>query len=118
MGNIGEPIHMEAIRASGTGNTTFSIFKMGRSDAYTLKSTEFITITDIVLVMPAGGPYTIAVDTDAAGKRVVKGAADLNGGLAHHFETPFLCPVGVTPVLIASTTGEADCVMTGFLCQN
>ena len=110
----GDPIHMEAVRASGAANTTFLLYKAGSATAFTLASTQYISITDIIFISTSGGTYAIVADTDAAGRRVAKGNADALGGLAHHFEEPYVCPVGVTPVLIAAD-GIVACTMQGFL---
>jgi hypothetical protein len=89
---------------------------MGKTTAFTLKANEFVAITDIALAVPAGGPYVVAANTDADGQRIIKGTASVAAWIDRHYETPYLCPMGVVPTLIASEA--ADCVMTGYLCQN
>jgi hypothetical protein len=119
----GDPIHGEVSSADAHAGVKFTLYKAGSKDAYTPLSTEYVTITDIVLVATAGGAYEIvgALSTassavDAAGLRVVKGTADALGGLVLRFDTPRTLPVDYVPFLIA-TAGQVDCIITGYISQ-
>jgi hypothetical protein len=112
----GEPIHMEAMISAGT-SAVATLFNMGSSTARTLLATEYVTITDVILSPGAAGTYTLCADSDAAGKRVLKllvADETLNPLLTHHFQTPFTCPIGVVPKLIAPN-GTHFCTMTGTI---
>lgn len=116
----GEPVHAEVDSANASAGVAFTLYLMGSTTARTLAATEFFYITDILLDAPeAEGAVKIVADTDAAGKRVLKvtmgaTAAGNAGWIEHHFETPYACPKGVVPKLIAPA-GQIDCIMTGFI---
>jgi hypothetical protein len=113
----GEPFHAEVVSADASGGVAFTLYSAGSATSRTLLSTEYVVITDLIFISTAGGTYKIVAGTaDAAGKRVAKGNAEALGGLAHHFETPFTCPKGVVPYLIAAA-GQVDCVLTGYISQ-
>jgi hypothetical protein len=120
MGQRGDPIKCEVVStdASGAG-VKATIYKAGSATAYTPTAKEFISITDIIFISTAGGVYNILAGTstaatDTAGLRIAKGNADVLGGLAHHFETPVVLPVGYVPWLIAAA-GQVDLVLTGYV---
>lgn len=112
----GSPIHMEAIRAAGADDTTFVLYRAGSSTAFTLDAGDSIEVTDVQLVHTSGGAYAVVADTDAAGRRIAKGNAAANGGISFTLQTPYACPRGVTPVLIADD-GAVACIMRGTLSQ-
>ena len=114
MSHPGDPIHMSVSSTDASQGIAFAIYPDGSATARTLLSTEFVHVTDIIFISTAGGTYAIVANTDAAGKRLAKGNAAALGGLAHHFETPFTCPKGVVPVLIAAA-GQVTCVMQGYI---
>ena len=121
-GPFGEPFHGEAIRASGAANTTLLTYKSGDApggviQAFVLAANEYLVITDVLLITAAAGAYALCAATDVAGRRIVRGTSDANGGMAHHFETPYTCPRGVIPVLIADS-GAVSCLVQGFVCQD
>jgi hypothetical protein len=117
---FGEPIHLEAYGANASPAVIpFVLYKAGSKTAFTLKSTQYITITDIIFSSTAGGTFAVAFETLAsvvptAGTRIAVGEASVAGGLAHHFETPMEGMKGVTPSLFADA-GQVDCVMTGYV---
>jgi hypothetical protein len=115
----GDEVHMEVSSANAGGTAIpFVLYNMASTTARTLLATEFVTVTDIIFISTAGGAYTLTAGaSDGAGKRIAKGNAAALGGLAHHFETPFCCPAGVLPYLIAAA-GQVDCVLTGYISQN
>ena len=112
----GDPIHGEVSSADASGGVAFTLYPAGSVTARTLASNEFVVITDIIFIATVGGAYALVAAADSAGRRIAKGIADAKGGLAHHFETPRTCPVGVTPKLIAAA-GQVDCIITGYICQ-
>ena len=118
MGEIehGENVHLEVDSADASAGVTFLIYKGGTAAAYALKSTEHLYITDIILIQTAGGTFSIVADADSAGRRIAKGSVDALGGLAHHFASPYECPIGVSPKLFAAT-GQVTCVVQARLTQ-
>ena len=114
MSERGEPVHGEVVSADASGGVAVILYSDGGVTVRTLASTEFLTVTDVVGISTAGGAYALVADTDAAGRRIVKGNADALGGIAHSFNTPRTCPKGVTPKFIADA-GQVDVVITGFI---
>jgi hypothetical protein len=112
----GDPIHLEVDSADSSAGTAFTIYKAGSTAAYTLTATEYIDVSDIIFISTAGGTFSIVANSDAGGKRIAKGSVDAKGGLAHHFETPYTCPIGVTPKLFAAA-GQVTCVLQGFVTE-
>ena len=110
----GSPFKGEVVSADASAGVAFTLYPDGNTTAFTLGSTQFLTITDIIFVSTVGGVYSIAADTQAAGKYIAKGNADALGGLAHSFSTPLTCPKGVTPKLFAAA-GQVDCVISGYV---
>jgi hypothetical protein len=121
----GELVHLEV--SSTDLHTTAGVFKIynaGRTEERTLKSTEYLTITDIIFHSAAGGTYTLAFDAALssshaadAGTWIAKGTVGVTSGLAHHFETPRSGPIGVKPKLLAAA-GQVDCVLCGYIQQS
>jgi hypothetical protein len=118
----GDPVHGEIIatNASGAG-VALSLFDAGKGDptgaiaTRTLGANEYLHITDILFISTAGGAYDFVAKTVADGRHIAKGNAAVLGGLAHHFETPYSCPKGVVPVLIAA--GQVDLLIQGYITQ-
>jgi len=115
--DYGNPVHGEVSSADASGGVTVLLYPSGSATAITLGATEFLTITDVILVSTAGGVYALVADTDAAGRRIVKGNAEALGGIAHTFETRITCPKGVTPKLIAAA-GQIDLVISGYITRS
>ena len=113
----GEPCHLEVTStdSSGTG-TAFLIYLGGSATARTLLATEYLVVTALLLNMAAGGAYCVCSAADSAGRRIAKGTLAALGHIEHHFETPYACPQGVVPKLIAAS-GQVDCEMDGYICQ-
>ena len=111
--NQGDAFHGEVDSLNAVGGVAFTLYEAGNTVAFTLEADDFLTITDVVFISTAGGTYSVAMPTQAAGKYVVKGNAEALGGLAHQFGTPIACPKGVTPKLFAAI-GQVDCVISGF----
>ena len=84
-------------------------------------ATEFFTVTDIELLMPAGGNYEIVfypiggAIASTAGTRIVKGQASVTGGVAHHFDTARTGPKGYGVAVIADAGQALDVVIAGGL---
>ena len=117
MSRVGEPIHMEVNSSNASAGVAFKLYNSSSLTERTLLATEYIGVTDIIFVSTVGGAYNIlAAAADTAGARIARGSAAAQGGLAHHFETPYVCPVGVTPTLIADA-GQVTCVLQGFVTE-
>jgi hypothetical protein len=117
MSRIGAPVHLEVDSADAHAGVKFTIYDSATLTTRTLSATEYVAITDIIFVSTAGGTYNIvAAAVDTAGARIAKGNAAALGGLAHHFESPYVCPIGITPYLIAAV-GQVTCVLQGFITE-
>ena len=108
-------VHLEVVSADASGGVAFTMYSGGAATARALAATETLVITDVLFVSTVGGTFNIvAGTTDAVGKRIAKGNVAATGGLVHRFATPFSCPAGVLPTLIAAV-GQVDCVLTGYI---
>jgi hypothetical protein len=117
---LGDPVKGEVSSADAHSGVTVLLYKAGSTSAYTLKSNEYLNVTDILLCFAASGSFALVANTDTAGKRLAKGSIGTAsfGSYLHHFETPLVCPVGVTPVLIADAAmGQIDLILSGFITE-
>lgn len=114
--HYGDAVKGEISTDGATGGVAVTLYPSGSTTARTLQSNEFLTITDIVFVSTAGGAYALVADTDVAGLRIVKGDAEVLGGLVVNFTRPITCPKGVTPKLFADT-GQVDLTISGYITQ-
>lgn len=90
-----------------------TLYPSGSLTALTLGDGEYLTITDINLISPTGGAYTLSFGATAAGL-VVKGNADALGGLVHEFVVPVTGPAGVVPTFTEAGT-DATLIITGYI---
>jgi hypothetical protein len=113
---FGDPVHGEVVSSDASGGMAFTLYTAGGAPtARTLLSTEYMTVTDVIFVSTAGGTYDVVFGpAEGVGLRVIKGNAEVKGGLAHHFETPRVGPKGFTPYLFAAS-GQVDCIITGYI---
>jgi hypothetical protein len=118
----GDEVHGEVISSNASGGVAVTFYDAGSPTtgnsvaARVVKATEFVVITDVILISTAGGVYDLVADTAAAGRHIVKGNAAALGGIAHHFETPITCPQGVVPTLFAAA-GQVDMIVSGYFSQ-
>jgi hypothetical protein len=117
---LGNPFKAEVVSADASSGVAATIYLAGSTSAYTPKSTERLSITDIAFVSTAGGTYNLVAApqagpiVDGAGLRLVKGNADALGGIVKLFETPLTLPAGYIPALIA-VAGQVDLIISGFI---
>ena len=124
--NAGDPIHGEVVSTNASGGVAVTLYKAAPAlpiAAKTLTANEYVTITDVIFISTAGGVYNLVfyplstgVITDGAGLRIVKGNADVLGGVAHHFETPVTGPKGYGVALIAAA-GQVDLIVSGYITE-
>ena len=116
MSERGDPVHGEVVSADASAGVAAILYTSGTNTVRALTATEFLEITDVHLVSTVGGTYAFVADTDAAGRRIVKGEADALGGIVTNLSSPFVCPKGVTPKLIAAA-GAVALTFEGFIRQ-
>ena len=125
----GDEVHGEIISTDAHLGVAATLYNAGAQvigttvQPRTQLATEFLVVTDIELLMPAGGNYEIlfypiatGTITAGAGLRIVKGNASVSGGVAHHFDTARTGPKGYGVAVIADATSAIDVVITGGLC--
>lgn len=112
----GIEVHGEVSSADASAGVALTLYESGSTTARTLKATETLVLTDVLLVSATGGDVKLVADTDAAGRRIVKGTVAANGGISMSLYTPHYCPVGVVPKVIAPA-GQVDCCVQGFIVQ-
>jgi hypothetical protein len=93
----------------------FTLYLGGSTTAYTLGSGEKLIITSAAFLNAAAGTYGIYADADAAGKRVMEAQLTATAGLDRTFPTGRMLPAGVTPKLIASTSGNVRGFIEGII---
>jgi hypothetical protein len=113
--NAGNPWHGEVISADASGaGVVVLLYESGVVTAHTLAADERLNVTDVILISTAGGVYDLVFGSVAAGRHVVKGNAEVLGGVAHHFETPISGPLATNLRLIAAA-GQVDLIVAGFI---
>lgn len=115
----GDPIHGEVVSANASSAFKIAtLYKAGSASAFTLSSAQFISITSVFFNSEAGGNFSFhAGATDAEGIRIIRGKVAATTSVGHHFgDTPFVCPVGVTPYLTADS-GQVDITFTGTVSE-
>jgi hypothetical protein len=127
--SLGDPVHGEVISTDAHLGVAAILYPAGAQviagvvQPRTQLATEFAVVTDIELLMPAGGNYEIlfyplgGAITSTAGTRIVKGNSSVSGGVAHHFDTPRTGPKGYGVAVIADAGQALDVVITGGLCK-
>lgn len=111
-------VHGEAILdGDASGGVTMLLYPAGSATAGTLGASQILHITDIHMVVENGGDAALVADTDAVGRRIVKGHYDTNGGVDKSFQHPYTCPVGVTPVFIGAAANLNVCLIEGFITE-
>jgi hypothetical protein len=126
--SIGDPVHGEVISTDASSGLAAILYPAGAQviagvvQTRVQTATEFAVVTDIELLMPAGGNYEIlfypigGAIASTAGTRIVKGKASVTGGVAHHFDTPRTGPKGYGVAVIADA-GALDVVITGGITE-
>jgi hypothetical protein len=107
MEDKGDPIHGEVVSANASGGVAAKLYSAGTATERTLATTEYLEITDIIFDCETGGTYAFVADSDAVGRRIAKGEAAANTQVIVNFSSPFVCPKGVTPKLIADAGNVA-----------
>ena len=109
----GDEIHGEVSSADASGSgVAFAIYPSGSTGALTVGDKDYVVIHSITSLMSGSLTGLVAADSDDDGERVAPLPA---GGQAVNLSPPFICPMGVTPKLIASGAGQADVVIQGHL---
>ena len=120
---VGDPIHGEVVSSNASAGVAVTLYNSAPAlpiAARVQKATEYLTITDVLLIYSgaSAGLYNLVfyplggAIADGVGLRIVKGQADVDGGVAHHFETPVTGPRGYGVALIADS-GQVDLIITG-----
>jgi hypothetical protein len=126
---VGDPFHGEVNSTDAHSGVNVSLYKSAPTVpivARTVTATEYVVVTDVIFISTAGGTYELvfyptggaipAAGAARDGLRIVKGNAEVLGGLAHHFETPITGPKGYSVALIAAA-GQVDLIITGGICE-
>src|SRR5512140_806953 len=106
MQDRGEWVHGEVSSADASSGVAFTLYD-AEQNSRALASTERLVIGDLLVVSVPGGDVRIVCDTDAAGKRVVKGTVVANGGLSRGNSLPYYGKKGVVPKVFAPA-GQVD----------
>lgn len=108
----GIPVHGEVVSADAHAGVAFTLSKGAL--AFTLGTDDTLFISDLQVVMEDAGAFAVVADSDAAGKRVAKGSVLGGGGVVLNFQTPFECPRGIMPKLIADA-GNVSALIQGLI---
>lgn len=83
----------------------------------TLLATEFLHITDVIIVIEGQGTQNaqLVVDTAAGGRYVIATSLLGTQPLVIHFNTPFICPKGVVPKFKSAGLNRNMCIIQGFI---
>ena len=118
----GDPVKGEVVSTDAHAGVAVTFYPGSSLTARVPLATEYVLITDVIFISTAGGTYNLVfypiggAIADGAGLRIVKGNAEVLGGVAHHFETPIEGPRGYGVALIAAV-GQVDLVVAGNICK-
>lgn len=113
----GDEVHGEVISADASGGVAVTFYDAGTLTARTLSSTEFVTVTDVMLSSTVGGVFDLFFGTTTgAGRHIVKGILDAKSGLMKILKTPRCGPVG-QGITLSAAAGQIDLVITGYISQ-
>lgn len=111
----GKEIHGELSSADASSGVVITLYEAGTENVFTLASTEFIEITELLVVAVAGGDVRVFFGTDAtpaAGSMIARGNVGSNGGFAKSWiRTPRGGVAGDIPRLLAPI-GQIDVTLT------
>lgn len=118
MTKYGEPVHAERVVEDDASElTALTIYPSGSVTARSLGANEFFHVTDISIILEAGGDFSLVADEAAAGKYIRHGNVAANGGVEAHLITPYACPKGLVPKFVGPATGRSVCLVEGFISQ-
>lgn len=101
--------------ADASGGVALTLYLDGTVTTTTIGADEYLYITDLQLVVAAGGAAGLYADSDAGGRRIAKGTYAPTGGvIPGGFNRRRKCPKGVTPKVIAPI-GQVDCIIHGYI---
>lgn len=110
---MGFTLHGEASAASGS--IAFLLYDP-EGNVHSLKPTQHVEIHSLTIGTDAAALVGIFCITDTAGKRVIKtNTTTTRLSITHTFGSPYICPRGVTPVLISDDATGNHSVITGFV---
>ncbi|HDZ19954.1 hypothetical protein LCGC14_0095330 [marine sediment metagenome] len=113
-------VHGEAITNDAQNGAPVTLYQAGSTtETITLTEADQFVITDVILTTQVNGNVSLIIDVDAdtsadAGELIVGGNVNLLG-LMHSFITPYVCPAGTMPTLIAESSGAIMCVVHGYI---
>ena len=108
----GTPVHGDISSANASAGVAFGMGKGGA--AFAIPAGAVLHITDLEVIRQDAGNFLVCANTDAAYKRISGGYVQAGAGVSKSFITPYECPAGVTPKLIADT-GNIRAAIQGYI---
>jgi hypothetical protein len=99
----GIEFHGEVKSTNASGGVAFTLYEAGSVTARTLMATEWLEITDLKIVRETAGTAEVVADTAAPGRYLYYDGSSLFFGDELRLRTPFVCPQGIVPKLIAAS---------------
>lgn len=95
--------------------TALSLYEAGSVTARTLLSTEFLHITDVLIITEDASDVELVVDSAAAGRYIVNTKTAAGVPIHIHFANPYICPKGVVPKFKGGGANRNQCTVQGFI---
>ena len=113
-------VHGEAITDDAQNGVPLTLYQAGSTtETITLTEDDQFVITDVLITSQVSGGVSLIADVDADtstdGGELIVGDNISMLGLSHSFATPYVCPAGTTPILIADVAGDLTCVVHGYI---
>lgn len=111
-------IHAErVVDGDASALTALTLYEAGSTTERTLKSTEFLHITDVIIIDEEAVDISLVADSAAGGRYIVQANIPTKVPLVINFKTPYICPRGVVPKFAGGSGAAARsmCIIQGFI---
>lgn len=97
--------------------TVLTLYNAGSTTTRTLKSTEVLHITDVIIIDEEAVDVQLVADSAAGGRYIVQTKSAVSIPIVIPFRTPYICPKGVVPKFAGGSGAAARsmCIIQGFI---
>lgn len=95
--------------------TVLTLYEAGSTTTRSLKSTEVLHITDVIIMTEDASDVELVVDSAAGGRYIVNTKTAAGIPIVINYSKPFICPKGVVPKFKGGGANRNMCVCEGFI---
>lgn len=97
--------------------TVLTLYNSGSTTTRSLKSTEVLHITDVVIIDEEATDVQLVADSAAGGQYLVFTKTAAGVPIVINYSKPFICPKGIVPKFAGGSGGTARsmCIIEGFI---